>query len=154
VRDFLAARLPEHMIPSLFLRLDTIPLNAHGKIDRTALPKPDAAKSLQEEPVLAPRTPVEQKVTEIVGSLLQLERIGVEENFFMLGGHSLLGAQLIARLREAFGVELHLRRLFDAPTIRNLAAEIERLVPARLAAPRERRGAEFSEAAATPGRES
>jgi hypothetical protein len=72
----------------------------------------------------------------------------------MLGGHSLLGAQLIARLREAFGVELHLRRLFDAPTIRNLAAEIERLVPARLAAPRERRGAEFSEAAATPGRES
>ena len=154
VRDFLAAHLPEHMIPSLFLRLDTVPLNAHGKIDRNALPKPDVATTLHEEPVLAPRTPVEQKMTEIVGSLLQLERIGVEENFFMMGGHSLLGTQLIARLREAFGVELPLRRLFDAPTIRNLAAEIERLVPARLAAPREPRGAEFSEAAATPGRES
>jgi acyl carrier protein len=103
---------------------------------------------------LAPRTPVEQKVTEIVGSLLQLERIGVEENFFMLGGHSLLGTQLIARLLEAFGVELPLRRLFEAPTIRNLAAEIERLVPSRLAASREPRGAEFSEAAGTRGRQS
>jgi len=149
VREYLAARLPEHMIPSLFLRLDAVPLNAHGKIDRTALPKPDVATSLQAEPVLARHTPVEQKVTEIVRSLLQLERIAVEENFFMLGGHSLLGTQLIARLREAFGVELPLRSLFDAPTIRDLATEIEKLVPARLAAPPEPHGGEISGTAAS-----
>lgn len=154
VREYLADRLPEHMIPSLFLRLDAVPLNAHGKVDRTALPKPDIATRLQEETVLAQRTPVERQVTEIVGSLLQLGPIGVEENFFMLGGHSLLGTQLIARLREAFGVELPLRSLFDAPTIRNLAAEIEKLVPARLAAPPGPRGGEISgTAAATRGRE-
>jgi acyl carrier protein len=97
---------------------------------------------------------VEQRVSEIVRSLLQLERIGIEENFFMLGGHSLLGAQLIARLGEVFGVELPLRKLFDAPTIRNLAAEIERLAPVRLKTAQEPLGAQFSKAAAARGKES
>jgi acyl carrier protein len=147
VRDFLATHLPEHMIPAMFVRLDALPLNAHGKIDRSALPEPNAATTLRDEVFIAPRNPVEQKVAKIVGSLLQLDRIGVEENFFMLGGHSLLGTQIIARLQESFEVELPLRSLFDAPTIQSLAAEIEKLLTANLGVTRERRSAGSSQPA-------
>jgi amino acid adenylation domain-containing protein len=136
VRDFIGRRLPQHMIPAVFVRLDTLPRNANGKIDRAALPNPNEAITLQDELSTAPRTRVEHTLTQIVGSLLQLElqRIGIDDNFFMLGGHSLLGIQLIARIRESFGVELPLRKLFDTATIENLALEIEKLLPSCLTA--------------------
>jgi acyl carrier protein len=120
------------MVPATFVRLDALPLNSSGKVDRAALPTPDSANTLRDESFVAARTPTEQKLTEILAPLLGLDRVGVEDNFFMLGGHSLLGTQLIARVRDTFEIELTLRSLFDAPTIGDLSAEVERLLLAKL----------------------
>ena len=127
LRDFLRHFLPEYMIPAGFVRIDALPLTPHGKIDRAALPEPTPANMLQDDGSTEPRTGTEQRVAEIVGELLKLESVGREDNFFLLGGHSLLGAQLIARLRDAFGVEISLRGLFDGPTVAVLSAELDRL---------------------------
>ena len=118
-------RLPDYMIPASFVRLEALPLTPNGKVDRAALPTPDATNTLQEESFIAPRTPTEEKIAATVAALLHVERVGIDDNFFLLGGHSMLGAQLIAWITETFGLELPLRTLFDAPTIRQLAAEIE-----------------------------
>ncbi len=131
VRDFLAARLPQYMIPSTFVRVDMLPLTLNGKIDRDKLPDPDASNTLRDDSVVEPRSSLEQKLAEIVEPLLGVKQIGVGDNFFMLGGHSLLATQIISRLRESFGVEVPLRSLFNAPTIENLASEIEKLLSAR-----------------------
>jgi len=88
---------------------------------------PDPTNTLQDEASALPLTSTEQRVAEILGELLNLEEIGLDDNFFMLGGHSLLGAQLIARLRDAFGVDIALRSLFEAPTVAALSAELDRL---------------------------
>jgi amino acid adenylation domain-containing protein len=125
LRDFLGGFLPEYMLPAAFVRLDAFPLTRHGKIDRTALPAPEPANTLQDEVSDGPRTEIEQRVAEILGELLELEEIGLDDNFFMLGGHSLLGAQLISRLRGAFDVDIGLRTLFEAPTVAALSVEIE-----------------------------
>lgn len=127
LREFLGGFLPDYMLPAAFVRLDAFPLTPNGKIDRAALPAPDAANMLQDDVSEGPRTEIEQRVAEILGELLDLEEIGLDDNFFMLGGHSLLGAQVIGRLREAFGVEMGLRSLFEAPTVAALSAEVERL---------------------------
>jgi len=127
LRDVLRDALPEYMIPAAFVRLDSFPVTANGKVDRAALPVPDATNTLQDEAWDGSCTATEQQVAEIVGDLLKLEEIGLDDNFFLLGGHSLLGAQLIARLREAFGVEIGLRNLFEAPTVTALSAEVDRL---------------------------
>ena len=115
------------MLPAVFVRVDALPLSLNGKVDRAALPVPDATNTLQDEAWEESCTITEQRVAEIVGELLKLEEIGLDDNFFMLGGHSLLGAQLIARLREVFGVEIGLRSLFEAPTVAALSAEVDRL---------------------------
>ena len=104
LREFLRASLPDYMLPAAFVRIDAFPLTAHGKIDRAALPVPDADNTLQDEVADAPCTDTERQVADVLGELLKLEAIGLDDNFFLLGGHSLLGAQLIARLREVFGV--------------------------------------------------
>lgn len=127
LRNFLGSSLPEYMIPAAFVRLPALPLTAHGKIDRAALPEPAPANTLQDAGATEPCTDTEQRVAEMVGELLNLEAIGLEDNFFLLGGHSLLGAQLIARLRQAFAVDITLRSLFEAPTIAALATELDRL---------------------------
>ncbi len=132
LREFLSGQLPEYMVPGVFVRMDSLPLNANGKIDCTALPKPDESNSSREGIYVAPRTPIEQRIAEMLGPLLGLKKVSIEDNFFMLGGHSLLGTQLIARTREAFGVKLSLRSLFESPTIAALAAEVERLLYVRL----------------------
>jgi acyl carrier protein len=101
-------------------------------VDRSALPAPSDENILREEAFLSPRTPTEQRVAAIVASLLGLQRVGLKDNFFYLGGNSLFGTQVIARLRDAFHVELPLLTLFDHPTVVDLAAEVEQLMVAKL----------------------
>jgi acyl carrier protein len=134
LRNFIASRLPEYMIPSIFVKLDGLPLNASGKVDKTMLPAPDIANTLRDSAFIAPRTPIEERVASMLASLLDIGEVSVEDNFFLLGGHSLLGTQLIARIRDAFGVELTLKSLFDAPTAAKLSTEVETLLMARLEA--------------------
>ena len=143
LREQLASRLPRHMIPEVFVGIDSLPLNASGKIDRSALPVPDDSNSLHLDNYVAPRTPFEERIATILAPLLGLGRVSVEENFFLLGGHSLLGTQLIARMRQTFGVDLSLRTLFDCPTVAALSNEIERLVYARLEAMSEEEADQF-----------
>jgi acyl carrier protein len=113
------------MVPVVFIRLEALPLTVNGKVDRGRLPSPDTVEHLRDREFVAPRTAVEERLTALVTELLGVQPIGVTDNFFLLGGHSLLGTQLIARLRQAFGVNLGLRSVFDHPTIEDLAAEIE-----------------------------
>jgi amino acid adenylation domain-containing protein len=123
----LRRRLPDYMVPAVFVTLPALPLTLNGKVDRAALPAPTADNRLHDAAcAVAPRTPVEAEIAALVAGLLGVTTVGVDDNFFLLGGHSLLGTQLIVRLRDAFGVELTLRTLFDAPTVAELAAEIER----------------------------
>jgi amino acid adenylation domain-containing protein len=132
LRETLSERLPDYMIPATFVQLAALPLTSNGKVDRRALPVPDVANSLHDEVVVEPHTPAEERLVGIVAPLLGLEQISIDDNFFMLGGHSLLGTQVIAQVANAFGVDLSLRTLFSAPTIRQLSAEIERLIIAKL----------------------
>jgi acyl carrier protein len=132
--SFLASQLPDYMVPATFVYLPQLPLTTNGKVDRNALPPPDAINTLQDTAFIPPRTPLEERLAGILAELLGLEQVGVEDNFFLLGGHSLLGTQVIIRVHEAFGVDLPQRSLFEAPTVALLATEIERLILARLGA--------------------
>ncbi len=134
LRKFLANELPEYMVPAVFVILDALPLTEHGKIDRHALPAPDSKNTLRDQPFTAPRTPIEQRLAAVLCSLLHLDHVSIHDNFFFLGGHSLLGTQLIAQIRSAFGVEVALRTLFDTPTIADLSSQIERLILAKIEA--------------------
>jgi acyl carrier protein len=125
LRHFLKAKLPDYMLPAAFVLLEALPLTPNGKVDRRALPVPDQSRAEGVETFIAPRTPVEERVAGIWAELLRLERVGVNDNFFELGGHSLLATQVISRLRSAFQVDLPLRRLFESPTIAELAQLIE-----------------------------
>lgn len=132
LQSTLRGRLPDYMVPATFVRLEALPLLSSGKVDRSALPAPIAENILRETAFLRPRTPVEERIAGILAPLLGLQEIGVEDNFFMLGGHSLLGTQVIARLRDAFGVDLSLRTIFDSPTVADLSIEVERLLIAQI----------------------
>jgi len=134
LRIFLEKELPQFMVPAVFVRLETLPLTQNGKVDRAALPAPTPENILRDEVFTAARTPVEQRLATMLSTLLGLDQVSVHDNFFMLGGHSLLGTQLISQIRGTFGVELALRKLFEAPTIEQLAIEIEELVMARVEA--------------------
>jgi amino acid adenylation domain-containing protein len=132
VRKFLSAKLPDHMIPSAFFALPRLPLTPGGKIDRAILESLDCNSSLTTAVNVPSGTAVEKHLAEILAGLLGLNEISIDDNFFMLGGHSLLGTQFIARIRDAFGVELSLRFLFEFPTIAAIASEVERLLAFRL----------------------
>jgi amino acid adenylation domain-containing protein len=134
LRNFVGSRLPQYMIPSIFVKLDSLPLNSSGKVDKAMLPAPDVANTLRDSAFVAPRTPIEERVASMLASLLDVGEVSVEDNFFLLGGHSLLGTQLIARIRDAFAVELTLKSLFDSPTAAKLSAEVETLLMAKLEA--------------------
>jgi acyl carrier protein len=125
LRDALRRELPEYMIPTFLIPLDSMPLNPSGKIDRRALMERKltggAALGAAAEYV-APRSPVEQVLANMYGDLLSVQQVGVHDNFFALGGHSLLATQLMAWIRDDFEVELPLRSLFEAPTVAGLAA--------------------------------
>jgi acyl carrier protein len=122
LREYLKDRLPEYMVPSTFVGLESLPLTPNGKVDRRALPAPDWEGG---EVYLAPRTLVEELLAGIWIEVLGVSRVGVHDNFFALGGHSLLATQVISRLRGALGVEVPLRRLFESPTIAALARSVE-----------------------------
>jgi acyl carrier protein len=117
------------LLPSKYLWLDRLPLTANGKVDRDALPIPDAP-TVAELRGTQPRTPTEVTIASVVAELLDITEIGMNQNFFLLGGHSMLGAQLIVRLEDLFGVEITLRYLFDHPTLAEIAAHVERQLAA------------------------
>ncbi|HTG34131.1 MAG TPA: amino acid adenylation domain-containing protein, partial [Thermoanaerobaculia bacterium] len=122
---FLAERLPAYMVPAAWVLRERLPLTANGKVDRAALPAPvDRGEG---GAYVAPRSPVEQVLAGIWEEVLELQRVGVEDDFFALGGHSLVAAQVTSRVLQAFSVELPLRLLFEHPTVAALAAEVERL---------------------------
>jgi len=132
LRSALLRHLPAYMVPSIFVALDEFPLNANGKVDSSALPMPTLTNTLRDETGAAPGTPTEERLLEIVASFLQLEQVGVDDNFFALGGHSLSAIQLIGALSPVFGVDIPVPVFFEAATLRQLAAEIERLIVARV----------------------
>jgi amino acid adenylation domain-containing protein len=126
LRTALAARLPVFLIPSAFVPVEALPRTPRGKVDRRALAQREIqAAVLPEAGFEPPRTPVEEQVAEVWSEVLGRPRIGAHDDFFALGGHSLLALQVAGRLREAFGVEVPLRRLFEAPTLAALAREVE-----------------------------
>jgi amino acid adenylation domain-containing protein len=123
VREQLRERLPDYMVPTAFVKLERLPLTPNGKVDRKALPAPE--RQAVEESWLAPQTPVEEIVAGVWAELFGLDRVGANDHFFELGGHSLLATRVVSRLRGAFGVELPLRTLFEAPVLADLAARVE-----------------------------
>jgi amino acid adenylation domain-containing protein len=118
LRAWLGKRLPAYMVPSAFVLMDALPVTPNGKVDRRALPPPEAGS---EEELVAPRSPVEETLARIWAELLRLDRVGVKDDFFELGGHSLLASRVVARVREDLGVEVPLRGMFEAPTVEALA---------------------------------
>ena len=132
LRTFVGNDLPDYMIPAAFVALDELPIGPNGKVDRNALPAPDDTNIMRDEDYLKPRSATEQRIASIVAPLLGLKQVGINDNFFLLGGNSLLGTQVIARLRSAFGVDVSLLSLFDKPTVAGIAAEIEELVLAKV----------------------
>jgi acyl carrier protein len=133
LRAFFKERVPDYAVPSAFTWLPGLPLLPNGKVDRAALPAPERAETA--EPFVAPRTPAEQTIAAAWAEVLRLDRVGIHDNFFNLGGHSLAATQVASRLRKAFGRDVPLRSLFQAPTIAELAPVIARLQAAGAGAP-------------------
>ena len=134
LRSFLSGYLPDHMLPSTFVVMPELPRSPHGKVLRSALPEPTASNILDDDSCEAPQSPIEKHLAGFLAGLLRLDHVGRDDNFFTLGGHSLLGAQLIAKIKQSFGVDLSLFSLFEEPTVRGMATEIERLIYAKVAA--------------------
>ncbi|MCK5522835.1 MAG: amino acid adenylation domain-containing protein [Thiomargarita sp.] len=123
IRAFLKKKLPDYMLPSVFMILPALPLTANGKIDKRALPDPDTNSILTNDYV-PPKTPEEELLAEIWTDVLNIERVGILDNFFELGGHSLLATRVISRIRDTFNVELPMSLLFDFPTVAGLMVQI------------------------------
>jgi len=128
IREFLETRLPRHMVPGTYTFLDALPLTPNGKVNRRALPPPAGTRPDGGESFEAPHTATEEAVACIWRDVLALKQIGVRDNFFDLGGHSLLMTQVIARIRGAFQIELPMRRFFEGPTVGGQATVIEELL--------------------------
>ncbi|UFW48280.1 MULTISPECIES: non-ribosomal peptide synthetase [Bradyrhizobium] len=131
LREFLKSRLPVHAIPSAFLFLEQVPLNAHGKIDRSALLAPAQVDASGPDAAVPARRFTEKVLSDIWTDLLKVESIGVTDNFFDLGGHSLLAGQAMARVARALGVSLPIKTIFEAPTIEELARWVDEAVAAK-----------------------
>ncbi|MDQ2980096.1 MAG: amino acid adenylation domain-containing protein, partial [Acidobacteriota bacterium] len=125
LRAFLLERLPEYMVPQVFVPLDAIPLTSNAKVDRRALPAPSGERPELPRAFVAPRTLTEEKIAEIWRRVLAIDRVGADDDFFELGGHSLKATQAISRAKEVFGIDLPLRALFEAPTVASLARKVE-----------------------------
>ncbi|MGH7853180.1 MAG: condensation domain-containing protein, partial [Candidatus Binatia bacterium] len=125
LRNFLRQKLPESMLPSMLIRLETMPLTPNGKVDRRALAARDAGVDPVANDFVAPRSEIEEMVAQIWREVLKIDRIGVFSDFFDIGGHSLLATRVVVRLRASLHAELPLRKLFEARTVAGLAQEIE-----------------------------
>jgi amino acid adenylation domain-containing protein len=125
LRNFLKERLPEYMVPSAFVLLEALPIAPSGKVDRKALPAPDLSQLQPQGTFVTASTPVEEVLAGIWAEVLSLEKVGVRDNFFELGGHSLLATRVISQVRQVFKLEIPLRRLFESPTVAELAKDIE-----------------------------
>ena len=125
LRKALAVTLPDHMIPSRFVMLDTIPLTPSEKLDRKALPEPGNGRPEMDTPFIAPRTSLERDIAKIWGDVLSLDQVGVHDNFLDLGGHSLAAMRVISRVTQTFRVDLSPKALFDSPTVAEMAVFIE-----------------------------
>ena len=134
LREYLRQRVPDYMVPAAFIPIPSLPVTEQGKVNRAALPGVNGNR-LSDEAYVEPRTLVEEELVKILAPLLKLDRVGVNDNFFLLGGHSLLGTQVIARVSETFGVDLTLLKLFDHPTVAEMSAEIENLILAKVEGP-------------------
>jgi acyl carrier protein len=128
LRAALSAQLPDYMVPARFAVLTALTLTANGKVDYKALPDPAACALPETRAGRAPATPTEERLLEIVSNVIGRPDINVEDDFFLVGGHSLLGTQVVVRARDAFGVELTLFHLFEARTVARLAETVETLV--------------------------
>ena len=125
VRDRLAGALPAAMIPADFVLLPALPLNANGKVDRDLLPVPDVARSRRRAGYAAPRTAIEETLAAIWQEVLEVDRVGIHDDFLSLGGHSLLSIQIASRIEEAFAVRISLKVVFSGQTLEELAGEVE-----------------------------
>jgi amino acid adenylation domain-containing protein/thioester reductase-like protein len=125
LQSFLKEKLPSYMIPAAFVILEEMPLTSNGKVNHQALPDPGTAKFEQSNTFVAPRNALERNLCDIWCQILELEQVGIHDNFFDLGGHSLLITQLLAQVRKAFQIDLPLRSLLEAPTVAELAEKIE-----------------------------
>jgi amino acid adenylation domain-containing protein len=121
LRSFVKQKLPQYMVPSSIVVMETFPLTPNGKLNRKALPAPEDALTERETSYVAPRTPAEEILAGIWVNVLKLKQVGVHDNFFDIGGHSLKAVQVVARVRDAFGVEIPVRKVFETPTISGLA---------------------------------
>jgi acyl carrier protein len=126
LRQHVRAQLPEAMVPSSYWQIPEIPLLSSGKVNRVGLGRIHATPLLDKVQIIAPRNETEARLAEIWHELLKIEQVGIEQNFFALGGHSLLVLQVTARIRKIFEVELPVRTVFEVPTIAGLAAEIDK----------------------------
>ncbi len=124
LRSYLKEKLPEYMIPSVFISLDDLPLTPNGKIDRDALPPPDGERPQLDQGFVEPRAEIEELVAQVWRDVLKVEQVGVYDNFFELGGHSLLATRVVTRLRQNFDIDLPLRKLFELPCVAALAEHI------------------------------
>jgi acyl-coenzyme A synthetase/AMP-(fatty) acid ligase/acyl carrier protein len=125
LRDALRRRLPEYMVPSAWMELESLPLNASGKVDRQRLPEPPDAGPGSHAEYEPPGTPVEEILAGIWQEVLRLERVGVHDNFFDLGGDSITGMRVISRVRQAFEVPISIAVIFTGPTVAQLAEQVE-----------------------------
>ncbi|MBE9035780.1 non-ribosomal peptide synthetase [aff. Roholtiella sp. LEGE 12411] len=125
LRTFLQDQLPEYMIPSAFVQMESFPLTPNGKVNRRALSEPTTSRPELAQTFVAPRTPTEEILAGIWRDVLGLEQVGIYDNFFNLGGHSLLATQVISLTRKAFKIELPLRSLFESPAIASFARTVE-----------------------------
>jgi acyl carrier protein len=125
LKNFLRERLPAHMVPAAFIALDRMPLTPNGKLDRRALPAPAPELIDRRPPIVEPRTEIERAQAQIWAEVIRVDKVGIDDNFFDLGGHSLAATQLLSRLRASFGVELTLADFFAAATVREVSKKIE-----------------------------
>jgi len=127
LRQYLREKLPEYMVPNAFVTLEKLPLTPNGKIDRSALPDPQLDPQTEEN-YIAPRNEVEEAIADIWRELLHMKNVGINDSFFAIGGHSLLAIRAISRIRQAFQVEIPLKRFFELPSIADLSMAIEEIL--------------------------
>ncbi|MFP5261772.1 MAG: amino acid adenylation domain-containing protein [Blastocatellia bacterium] len=125
LRAYLRERLPDYMVPSAFVALQALPINANGKVDYRALPAPDQSRSALEKTYVPPRTPAEKRLADVWAGVLGVDKIGIYDSFFELGGHSILAIQMMLKIRKSFDIDLPVTAMFHAPTIAEFARLME-----------------------------